>query len=79
LLIKQIVHYTEPDEDRALSEHALRTAERILGNINEALREQQDRERLKVLSRNLWLGQGYVRTPQPWAAVLSSHPRSADD
>ena len=60
MLIKQIMHYTEPDEDRALTERALRTAERILGDINEAVREQEGRERLKVLSQYLWLGQGCV-------------------
>ena len=60
LLIKQIIHYTEPDEDRTLTEHALRTAERILGDINEAVREQEGRERLRELSQDLWLGQGCV-------------------
>lgn len=62
LLIKQIIQYTEPDEDRTLTERALRTAEHILGDINEAVREQEGRERLRELSQDLWLGQGYVST-----------------
>ncbi|KAH9053752.1 hypothetical protein EDB87DRAFT_1650194 [Lactarius vividus] len=65
LLIKQIMQYTEPDEDRALTEHALRTAERILGDINEAVREQEGRQRLKVLSQYLWLGQGRLDLTAP--------------
>ncbi|KAH8977407.1 hypothetical protein EDB86DRAFT_3237574 [Lactarius hatsudake] len=65
LLIKQIMQYTEPDEDRTLTEHALRTAERILGDINEAVREQEGRERLKVLSQYLWLGQGRLDLTAP--------------
>lgn len=60
LLIKQILQYTEPDQDRELIERALHTAERILENINEAIREQESRERLKVLSQDLWIGQGCV-------------------
>lgn len=65
LLIKQILQYTEPDEDRALTEHALRTAERILDDINEAVREQEGRDRLKVLSQCLWLGQGRLDLTAP--------------
>ncbi|KAH9019377.1 hypothetical protein EDB84DRAFT_1517396 [Lactarius hengduanensis] len=65
LLIKQIMQYTEPDDDRALTEHALRTAERILGDINEAVREQEGRERLKLLSQYLWLGQGRLDLTAP--------------
>lgn len=58
LLIKQIIQYTEPDEDRTKTEHALRIAERILGDINESIREQEGRDRLRELSQDLWLGQG---------------------
>jgi hypothetical protein len=54
----QIVHYTEPDDDRKLTEHALHTAEKILGHINEELRVQETRERLKELSHDLWIGNG---------------------
>lgn len=60
LLIKQILQYTEPDQDRELTERALHTAERILNTINEAIREQESRDRLKTLSQDLWIGQGCV-------------------
>lgn len=76
LLIKQIIQYTEPDEDRTLTERALRTAERILGEINEAVREQEGRERLKALSQYLWLGQGCVRHTQALNASAHSQPVS---
>ncbi|KAI0261797.1 hypothetical protein BC834DRAFT_925418 [Gloeopeniophorella convolvens] len=65
LLIKQILHYTEPDQDRASTEHALRTAEKILNNINEAIREQEGRDRLKNLSQDLWIGQGRLDLTAP--------------
>jgi hypothetical protein len=60
LLIKQILQYTEPDQDRDQTERALQTAERILSTINEAIREQEGRDRLKTLSQDLWIGQGCV-------------------
>jgi actin cytoskeleton-regulatory complex protein PAN1 len=60
LLIKQILQYTEPDQDRGLIERALYTAEKILENINETIREQESRDRLKMLSQDLWIGQGCV-------------------
>jgi len=64
LLIKQILQYTEPDQERELTEYALHTAERILNTINEAIREQEGRDRLKTLSQDLWIGQGCV-PPSP--------------
>lgn len=69
LLIKQILQYTEPDQDRALTERALHTAERILDTINEAIREQECRNRLRLLSQDLWIGHGYA-TP---SAGLNIH------
>lgn len=60
LLIKQILQYTEPDQDKELIERALQTAERILNTINESIREQEGRDRLKTLSQDLWIGQGCV-------------------
>jgi hypothetical protein len=60
LLIKQILQYTEPDQDRVLTERALHTAERMLDTINEAIREQEGRDRLKALSQDLWIGHGCV-------------------
>lgn len=66
LLIKQILQYTEPDQDRVLTERALHTAERLLDTINEAIREQEGRNRLRILSQDLWIGRGYV-TPTAWS------------
>ena len=60
LLIKQILQYTELDQDREPTERALYTAERILDTINEAIREREGRDRLKALSQDLWIGQGHV-------------------
>ncbi|KAI0027714.1 hypothetical protein K488DRAFT_60641, partial [Vararia minispora EC-137] len=65
LLIKQILHYTEPDEDSKRTEHALHTAEKILGHINEEIRSQENRERLKELSQDLWIGNGRLDLTAP--------------
>ena len=35
-------------------------AQSILNHINETIREQEGRERLRVISNDLWIGQGYV-------------------
>lgn len=35
-------------------------AEAVLSHINETIRDQEGRERLKVISKDLWVGQGYV-------------------
>ena len=35
-------------------------AERVLEHINETIREQEGRERLREISKDLWVGQGYV-------------------
>jgi actin cytoskeleton-regulatory complex protein PAN1 len=64
LLIKQILQYTEPDQDRGVTEHALHTAERILDTINEAIREQEGHNRLRILSQDLWIGHGYVTSTE---------------
>jgi actin cytoskeleton-regulatory complex protein PAN1 len=45
------------DQDEIQS--ALNTAQAILNEINESIREQEGRERLKEISKNLWIGQGY--------------------
>jgi hypothetical protein len=74
LLIKQILQYTEPDQDRDLTERALQTAERILNTINETIREQEGRDRLKTLSQDLWIGQGCV----PPSPVLVIHTLTLD-
>jgi hypothetical protein len=71
LLIKQILQYTEPGQDRSLIERALYTAERILENINEAIREQESYDRLKVVSKDLWIGQGCM--PLVWSVYTRSY------
>ncbi|KAL6308638.1 hypothetical protein BKA93DRAFT_822360 [Sparassis latifolia] len=65
LLIKQIVHYTEPSRDRNQLERAVRIAEGVLGQINETIREQEGRERLKTISKDLWIGQGRLDLTAP--------------
>lgn len=35
-------------------------SEKILSHINETIREQEGRERLKAISRDLWIGEGFV-------------------
>lgn len=42
-------------------EQALDIAESVLSHINETIRDQEGRERLKVISQDLWVGQGYAR------------------
>lgn len=65
LLIRQIVQYTEPGTERMLLEAALRTVEDILESINESIREQENEQRLDVLSKNLWIGQGRLDLTAP--------------
>jgi hypothetical protein len=57
-LIPQILQYTDVPQDRSSIEQALLIAESILGHINESIREQEGRERLKTISQDLWVGQG---------------------
>lgn len=56
LLLKQIIHYTDTDQDLSLLEQGLRTVETIVGRINESVRENESAERLRVLSEDLWIG-----------------------
>ena len=56
----KIIHYTDPGEDRFQVERAQQMAEKVLGHINETIRLQEGRERLKEISKDLWVGQGYV-------------------
>jgi hypothetical protein len=56
---KQILHHhTEMAQDRKEIEASLNMAEKILNNINDTIREQEGQERLKEISRHLWVGQG---------------------
>jgi hypothetical protein len=52
------MQYTDSARDRSDIEQALNIAETILNNINETIREQEGRERLKSISQDLWVGQG---------------------
>ena len=46
-------------------ENALDTAEKILNHINETIREQEGRERLRAISKDLWIGQGRLDLTAP--------------
>ncbi|CDO71918.1 hypothetical protein BN946_scf184940.g65 [Trametes cinnabarina] len=65
LLFKQIIHYTEPDDDRTQIERAREMAEKVLNHINETIRDQEGRERLKEVSKDLWIGQGRLDLTAP--------------
>jgi actin cytoskeleton-regulatory complex protein PAN1 len=52
------LQYTEVDEDRKNIELSLNAVEKILSRINENIREQEGRLRLKTISQDLWIGQG---------------------
>lgn len=56
LLLKQIAKYTEPDQDLADVNKALALAETTVARINEDVRDAESRERLRVLSEDLWVG-----------------------
>ena len=47
-------------EERQEVQAAQETAEKILRHINETIRELEGRERLREISANLWIGEGYV-------------------
>ena len=64
LLLRQVLHYTDPNTDEHRSiDRAVHVAEKILNHINETIREQEGREKLRMLSEHLWIGQGCVRDP----------------
>jgi len=66
LLIKQILHYTSPSQDRPQIERSLQTSESLLGAINEHIREQEGRKRLEGLANRLWIeGQGFLQLTEP--------------
>lgn len=65
LLIRQILHYTEPSSERDQVQKSLFLVEKILEQINEAIRFQEGRETLKEISQNLWIGQGRLDLTAP--------------
>ncbi|KAF7972256.1 hypothetical protein HWV62_18572 [Athelia sp. TMB] len=65
LLIRQILQYTDVNQDRAELEQAMHVAESVLNHINETIRDQEGHERLKVISQDLWVGQGRLDLTAP--------------
>ncbi|KAJ7621612.1 hypothetical protein DFH06DRAFT_1233083 [Mycena polygramma] len=65
LLIKQILHYTEPGDEHKAIQKSITTSEKILDHINESIRDQEGRETLKRISQNLWIGQGRLDLTAP--------------
>jgi len=65
LLIRQILVHTQNERDKANIIVALEAVEGVLNHINESIREQEGRERLAVISKDLWIGQGHLDLTQP--------------
>ncbi|KIM28843.1 hypothetical protein M408DRAFT_8613 [Serendipita vermifera MAFF 305830] len=65
LLIRQILQYTQHGHDRELIQKALLAAESILEAINESIRDQEGNDRLKELSKTLWVGNGQLDLTAP--------------
>ncbi|KAJ7215327.1 hypothetical protein B0H12DRAFT_1032603, partial [Mycena haematopus] len=60
-----ILHYTEPGEEHKAIQKAIGISQKILGHINESIRDQEGRETLKRISQNLWIGQGRLDLTAP--------------
>ncbi|KAL7419920.1 hypothetical protein Q5752_005838 [Cryptotrichosporon argae] len=68
LLIRQIIHYTAPEQDLAAVERALGVAEVTVARINEGVRAAEGDERLRELSDDLWVGgEGHLDLTAPTA------------
>ncbi|KAG1749461.1 hypothetical protein EDB19DRAFT_1680127 [Suillus lakei] len=52
-------------EERRNISAALDAAQKILENVNETIREQEGRERLSEISKDLWIGQGRLDLTAP--------------
>jgi actin cytoskeleton-regulatory complex protein PAN1 len=65
LLIRQILQYTQHGNDRVLIETALLAAESVLEAINESIRDQEGNDRLRELSKTLWVGNGRLDLTAP--------------
>jgi hypothetical protein len=65
LLIRQILQYTQHGNDRVLLETALLAAESVLEAINESIRDQEGNDRLRELSKTLWVGNGQLDLTAP--------------
>lgn len=53
------------DEERKNISTALKAAQKILEHVNETIREQEGRERLGEISKDLWIGQGHLDLTAP--------------
>jgi actin cytoskeleton-regulatory complex protein PAN1 len=60
LLLRQVLNYTEPGQEQTQVKTALDVVEKILEQVNEAIRDNEGRETLKSISQHLWIGTGYV-------------------
>lgn len=56
LLLRQILHYTDDSDDTINVQKALDSAEFVVSNVNDAVRQSEDTERLRALSDDLWIG-----------------------
>ncbi|KAG2139113.1 uncharacterized protein EDB93DRAFT_707815 [Suillus bovinus] len=52
-------------EERKNISAALKAAQKILEHVNETIREQEGRERLSEISKDLWIGQGHLDLTAP--------------
>jgi hypothetical protein len=48
--------YGEEPEELVQLDAALMSTERVLGEVNESVRQAENFERLRVLSEDLWIG-----------------------
>lgn len=75
----QILHYTEAGEEQQAIKKSQDISEKLLDHINETIRDQEGREKLKQVSENLWIGQGYaVRLPSHYRLEAHTSSRRLD-
>jgi hypothetical protein len=73
--MEQILQYTEPGEEHQAIKSTHGITEKLLDHINETIREQEGREKLRKVSENLWIGQGYVIHLPSHRRIRLHHPR----
>ncbi len=52
----QILNYTDEGRDAEDIKAALESAESVLADVNESIRDAEGQEKLAVLSEDLWIG-----------------------
>jgi hypothetical protein len=68
LLLRQVLNYTQADQDQAQLEVALGIAQDMVTRINERVREAEATDRLRTLSEQLWVGgEGRIDLTAPTA------------